>query len=108
MSKIEKSDIMNNDIFRKRPILGNRILTPIRDEPKRFERVMSMWEAEERCQYYKENKSSFLEPPTGCMNIEMSPNGITKYWMWGCNCDVMCNSPNRLIAKMKKLAFNWE
>ncbi len=97
-----------NDIFRKRPILGNRILTPIRDKPKpkRWNKVMSLWEAEERCRHYKEVKESYFDPPTGCKSIEMSPNGTTKYWMWGCNCSEE-PTPAQVIAKMKKMSFNW-
>ena len=76
----------NNDIFRKRPILGNRILVPIRDKPEKPTKLMSLWEAEQRCHYYKEVKQSYFDPPTGCKSLEMSPNGHTKYWMWKCGC----------------------
>ena len=98
-----------NDIFRKRPILGNRILVPIRDKPKpkRWDKIMSLWEAEKRCRNYKEvNEQSYFDPPTGCKSIEMSPNGTTKYWMWGCNCGEDIHI-DEAVEMMKQFAFNW-
>jgi len=102
---------MTDDIFRKRPILGNRILTPIRERPT-FKRVMSLWEAERRCKYYPQMKESYFDPPTGCRTVERNINGTTKFWEMLCNCDFDENpvetiSSQRVIAKMKDFAFNW-
>ena len=100
---------MTDDIFRKRPILGNRILTPIREKPT-FKRVMSLWEADRRCKYYPQMKQSMFTPPTGCRVVQRNVNGTTKYWEMLCNCDLdetPLITPQRVIAKMKKLAFNW-
>ena len=101
---------MTDDIFRKRPILGNRILTPIREKPT-FKRAMSLWEADRRCKYYPQMKQSMFTPPTGCRVVQRNVNGTTKYWEMLCNCDLEEASvditPQRVIAKMKDLAFNW-
>ena len=99
---------MTDDIFRKRPILGNRILTPIREEPT-FKRAMSLWEAERRCRYYPQMKQSMFTPPTGCRVVQRNVNGTTKFWEMLCNCDLNMPqiTPERVIAKMKEFAFNW-
>ncbi len=102
---------MTDDIFRKRPILGNRILTPIREKPD-YKQVMSLWEAERRCKYYPQMKQSMFTPPTGCRVVKRNVNGTTKYWEMLCGCDltetpIETIKPQKVIAKMKKLAFNW-
>ena len=97
------------DIFRKRPILGNRILTPIREEPT-FKRVMSLWEADRRCRYYPQMKQSMFTPPTGCRVVQRNVNGTTKFWEMLCNCDfdeTPLITPEGVVAKMKEFAFNW-
>tara|TARA_B110000444_G_C18290770_1_gene345003 strand:+ start:75 stop:395 length:321 start_codon:yes stop_codon:yes gene_type:complete len=97
------------DIFRKRPILGNRILVPIRDKPKpkplRWKNIMQHWEAERRCRYYKERKESWFNPPTGCKSLERNASG-TKFWRWGCNCDLDMTMDDA-VKIMKGIAFNW-
>jgi len=97
----------NNDVFRKRPILGNRILVPIRDKPK-WKQIMSLWEAKKRCMYYKERKESYFDPSTGCKTLERNAGG-TKFWEWACNCDLDDNTTKEdLIMLLKKFATNWE
>lgn len=95
------------DIFRKRPILGNRILTPIRERPT-FKRVMSLWEADRRCKYYPQMKQSMFTPPTGCKVVERNVNGTTKYWEMLCNCELDEDTPKEdLILLLKRFAVNW-
>jgi len=101
---------MTDDIFRGRG-MRKRILTPVPKKPT-FKRVMSLWEAERRCKYYPQMKESYFDPPTGCRTVERNMNGTTKFWEMLCNCDfdetpVETISPQRVIAKMKELAFNW-
>jgi hypothetical protein len=94
----------NNDVFRKRPILGNRILVPKRDKPK-WKQIMSLWEAERRCMYYNECKESHFDPPTGCKSMERNACG-TKFWEWACNCDLDMTMDDA-VEIMKGIAFNW-
>ena len=93
-----------NDIFRKRPILGNRILVPIRDKPK-WKRTMNLWSAEINCRHYNQIKQSYFLPPTGCKMLEQNASG-TKFWAWGCNCgdDIHIDEA---VEMMKQFAFNW-
>jgi len=82
-------DIMA-DIFRKRPILGKRVLVPMRDEIEEADyRLISMWEAEKRCNYVKHSHShNLIENVSNCESIEISPNGGTKHCMWKCRCPI--------------------
>ena len=78
------------EIFRKRPILGNRILVPIRDEIEEADyRLMSLWEAGKRCDYVKHlNSHNLTENVSNCESIEISPNGFKKHPMWKCRCPI--------------------
>ena len=105
----KEDDTMNytNDIFRKRPILGNRILVPIRDKPK-WKHIMSLWEAKRRCKKYTETEQSFYDSSTGCNSMERNAGG-TKFWEWGCNCELDDDTPKEdLIILLKRFATNWK
>ena len=106
--QVREDDTMTyDDIFRKRPILGQRILTPIKDKPK-WKRIMSNWEAERRCRYYKEIKQSYFDPPTGCKSLERNVGGA-KFWEWACNCELDDDTPKEdLIMLLKRFAVNWK
>ena len=97
---------MTDDIFRKRPILGNRILTPIRETKPKYKRMMSLWEAERRCNHYVD-KELFPHSTTPCEMVRRNAAG-TIYWEVGCNCDLDEKpTPQKVVTKMKEFAFNW-
>ena len=108
---IEEVDIMNytNDIFRKRPILGNRILVPIGlSSPTIPHRVMSHKEAHQVCPNWKfRNEYSFnKKPDNNCETIDLENKGGYQYTMWKCCC-VEQPSSEAIIAQAKEWAFNW-
>jgi len=93
---IEASSQSQQDIFRKRPILGNRILTPIREESE-FDtphKLMSSSEAASKC--CQEG---------ACREIEVAINEDRrfKHSMWVCFCkekkDVRLEMAKRRVLK---------
>jgi hypothetical protein len=97
------------EIFRKRPILGNRILVPLRDESDNESsffgneieeadyRLISVWESEKRCNYVKHlNSDSLTENEFGCESIEI-PIYAKKHSMWKCLCP-----PNHRLNRLKQ------
>ena len=93
---IESSSQSQQDIFRRRPILGNRILTPIREESE-FDaphKLMSSSEAASKC--CQEGN---------CREIEVAINEDRrfKHSMWVCFCKEKRNARLEMAKKRMQL-----
>lgn len=104
--KVLNIDIMT-DVFRKRPILGNRILVPIREKKAELNhRLISHKEAHQVCREWV--RRDLLVRSYDCDSIELTDhrNGIDyHYTMWKCSCKEW--TLEILLKEIKEIAFNW-